>query len=211
MFTGIIEAMGTVLNVRPFMKGCELTIDAHLDLSGDRVGDSIAVDGVCLTATSIEGSRFVATASGETVSRSTLSGLRPGSKVNLERALTLSARLGGHLVLGHVDAVGIIRSRGSAGESVRVAVQYDRKFSRYLPEKGSIAIDGVSLTVNRADDEVFEVNIIPHTAGSVTLTLKGPGDRVNLEFDIIGKYVERLLKKDDNTDLESLLKKHGFM
>jgi riboflavin synthase len=211
MFTGIIETMGTVRGIRPFMQGCELDIDAHLDLSGDKVGDSIAVDGVCLTATSIKGTRFTATASQETVSRSTLSGLKTGSKVNIERALTLSGRLGGHLVLGHVDTVGVIRAKGRAGESARVSIQHDRKFSRYVIEKGSVAIDGISLTVNQLEDDAFEVNIIPHTLESVTLTLKGPGDRVNLEFDIIGKYVERLLKKDNNTDLESLLKKHGFM
>jgi riboflavin synthase len=211
MFTGIIETMGTVQSIRPFMKGFELSIDSHMDLTADKVGDSIAVDGVCLTATAIEGTRFTVTASQETVSRSTLSGLKPGSKVNLERALTLSTRLGGHLVLGHVDAVGVIRGKGHAGESVRVTVQYDQKFSRYIIEKGSVAIDGISLTVNQVDPVAFEVNIIPHTAHSVTLTLKGPGDRVNLEFDVIGKYVERLLKKDDNTDLESLLKKHGYM
>jgi riboflavin synthase len=211
MFTGIIETMGTVQSIRPFMKGFELSIDAYMDLSNDKVGDSIAVDGVCLTATEISGTRFIATASQETVSRSTLSGLKPGSKVNLERALTLSTRLGGHLVLGHVDTVGVIRSKGHAGESVRVAVQFDGKFSRYIIEKGSIAIDGISLTVNQVENDAFEVNIIPFTANSVALTLKGPGDRVNLEFDIIGKYVERLLKKDNNTDLGSLLKKHGFM
>ncbi|HNY65773.1 MAG TPA: riboflavin synthase [Deltaproteobacteria bacterium] len=211
MFTGIIESMGTVLSIRPFMKGYELTVDAHVDLSGDKVGDSIAVDGVCLTATAIEGTRFTATFSEETVSRTTLSGLKPGAKVNLERALTLSTRLGGHLVLGHVDTVGVIRSKGRTGESTRVTVQFEPKFSRYVIEKGSIAIDGISLTVNQVHSDAFEVNIIPHTALSVTLTLKGPGDRVNLEFDVIGKYVERLLKKDDNTDLESLLKKHGYM
>jgi riboflavin synthase len=211
MFTGIIETMGTVRSIRPFLKGFELDVDAHLDLSADHVGDSIAVDGVCLTATAIKGTCFTATASQETVSRSTLSGLKPGAKVNLERALTLSARLGGHLVLGHVDTVGVIRSKVRDGESMRVTVQYEKKFSRYLIEKGSIAIDGISLTVNEVSEDAFEVNVIPHTASSATLTLKGPNDRVNLEFDIIGKYVERLLKKDDNTDLEALLKKHGYM
>jgi riboflavin synthase len=211
MFTGIIVTMGTVRSIRPYMQGYELTVDAHMDLSTDKVGDSIAVDGVCLTATVIDGTRFTATASQETVTRSTLGSLKPGSKVNLERALTLSTRLGGHLVLGHVDTVGNIRGKGRSGESTRVTVQFDPKFSRYIIEKGSIAIDGVSLTVNQVENDAFEVNIIPHTSQSVTLTLKGPGDRVNLEFDVIGKYVERLLKKDDNTNLESLLKKHGFI
>lgn len=211
MFTGLIESVGKVVSIRPYMQGFELTVEAGIDLSGDKVGDSIAVDGVCLTATALEGNRFTATASAETVSRSTLSGLRPGSKVNLERAMTLSDRLGGHLVLGHVDCVGTVREKGSAGESTRMSFRFDRKFSRYIIEKGSIAIDGVSLTVNEVREDLFEVNIIPHTAQSVSLTLKTPGDRVNLEFDVIGKYVERLLKKDNNTTLEELLKKQGFI
>ncbi|HPA85950.1 MAG TPA: riboflavin synthase [Deltaproteobacteria bacterium] len=211
MFTGIIESVGEVVSIRPYQQGYELCVDAGMDLSHDMVGDSIAVDGVCLTATSIQGMRFIATASAETVSRSTLSSLKPGSKVNLERALTLSTRLGGHLVLGHVDTVGAIAGKTGAGESIRIGIRYDRRFSRYLIEKGSIAIDGISLTVNVLKDEIFEVNIIPFTAGSVSLTLKKPGDRVNLEFDVIGKYVERLLSRGSGTSLEELLKKQGYL
>lgn len=211
MFTGIIESVGAVVSVRPYQQGYELYVEAGMDLSADRTGDSIAVDGICLTATSINGTRFVATASAETVSRSTLSALKPGSKVNLERALTLSTRLGGHLVLGHVDAVGTIRRRDSVGESIRIGIQYDKRFSRYLIEKGSIAIDGISLTVNELSGDVFEVNVIPFTARSVSLTLKKPGDRVNLEFDVIGKYVERLLSRESSTSLEELLKKQGYL
>lgn len=211
MFTGIIESLGTVKSIRPLKQGYELSIDSGIDLSNDKVGDSIAVDGVCLTATAIEGKRFTAAASGETVSRSTLGDLKPGARVNLERALTLSSRLGGHIVQGHVDCVGTIVRKAHAGESLRVSIRYDRKFSKYLIEKGSITVDGISLTVNSIEGDVFTVNIIPHTARSVTLTLRGPGDRVNLEFDVIGKYVERLLSREDDTSLESLLKKQGYV
>jgi riboflavin synthase len=211
MFTGIIESVGTVKSIRPLQQGYELSIDSGIDLSEDKAGDSIAVDGVCLTATAIEGKRFTAAASAETVSRSTLGDLKPGAKVNLERALTLSSRLGGHIVQGHVDCVGTIVQKANAGESLRVSIRYDRKFSKYIIEKGSITVDGISLTVNRIEGDVFEVNIIPHTARSVTLTLHGPGDRVNLEFDVIGKYVERLLNRDNDTSLDSLLKKQGYI
>ncbi|MBN2297061.1 MAG: riboflavin synthase [Deltaproteobacteria bacterium] len=211
MFTGLIESIGRVKSIRPFEKGFDIDIEAGLDLSGDVLGDSIAVDGVCLTATKISAGSFTATASAETVSRSTLGSLRPGSKVNIERAMTLNSRLGGHLVLGHVDTVGVILNINNLGESIRLKVNFDRAFSRYIIEKGSIAVDGISLTINRLFPDAFEVNIIPYTAQTVSLTLKGPGDRVNLEFDVIGKYVERLLNKDNNTNLEELLKKQGFI
>jgi riboflavin synthase len=211
MFTGIIELIGTVKSIRPLKQGYELSIDSGMDLKGDKVGDSIAADGVCLTATAIDGERFTAAASAETVSRSTLGDLKPGAKVNLERALTLSSRLGGHIVLGHVDCVGAVVQKAQAGESLCMSIRYDRKYSKYLIEKGSVTVDGISLTVNRIEGDVFEVNIIPHTASSVTLTLYGPGDRVNLEFDVIGKYVERLLSRENDASLESLLKKQGYI
>jgi len=211
MFTGLIESMGTIVSMKPQKQGFILSVDAGFDLSKDAVGDSIAVDGVCLTATSITKNVFTAAASAETVSRSTLGGLRPGSRVNIERAMTLSTRLGGHLVLGHVDCVGTIGSLSEVSGSMRMSVRFDKKFSRYVIEKGSIAIDGISLTVNRIEQDTFEVNIIPHTATSVTLTHKRPGDRVNLEFDVIGKYVEKLLGKQEGEGLETLLKKQGFI
>lgn len=211
MFTGLIEAVGKVVGIRPMERGFDLDIEAGFDLHEDRLGDSVAVNGVCLTITRMRGSVFTATASAETVSRSTLGTLTPGSKVNIERAMTLSSRLGGHLVLGHVDTVGTIAEIRTAGESIRLKIRFDQGFSRYVIEKGSIAVDGVSLTINRVHPDAFEVNIIPYTAKTVSLTLKGPGDRVNLEFDIIGKYVERLLHKDNNTNLEDLLKKQGFI
>jgi riboflavin synthase len=210
MFTGIIESVGKVLSKRPQGSGVELEIDPGLDLSADRIGDSVAVDGVCLTITRKNGDTFWATASSETITRSTLGQIRSGSKVNIERALTLQTRLGGHLVLGHVDTMGILLQKERAGESTRIRISFDKGLSRYVVEKGSIAIDGVSLTINDVYPDAFTVNIIPFTSESTSLTLKSPGDRVNLEFDIIGKYVENLLKKGKAGGLEDLLKREGF-
>lgn len=210
MFTGIIESIGKVISRRPQGSGVELEIDPGLDFSGDRIGDSVAVDGVCLTITRKSTNTFCATASSETITRSTLGQARAGTRVNIERALTLQTRLGGHLVLGHVDTVAALLQKERAGESTRIKVAFDRAFSRYVVEKGSIAIDGVSLTINDVFADAFTVNIIPLTSESTSLTLKSPGDRVNLEFDIIGKYVENLLKKGRAGNLEDLLRKEGF-
>lgn len=211
MFTGLVESMGTVVGVRPFRQDYHFDINAGLDLSGDSIGDSVAVNGVCLTVTKLSESVFTAAASAETISRSTLGELRTGSKVNIERALTLSTRLGGHLVLGHVDTVGTIVAARTVGESIRLKIQFAKSFSRYVIEKGSVAVDGISLTINAVYPDAFEVNIIPFTAQSVSLTLKKPGDRVNLEFDVIGKYVERLLQRENAASLEDLLKENGFV
>ncbi|RLB00176.1 MAG: riboflavin synthase [Deltaproteobacteria bacterium] len=211
MFTGIIEAVGTVLGVKAYGKGYELKVDSSLDLSGEKVGDSIAVDGVCLTVTSIDKGVFSVIASQETLSRSTLSLCRPGQKVNIERALRLFDRLGGHIVLGHVDTMGQIKEKTRTGESTGIKVTFDKRFAKYVIEKGSVAIDGISLTINSVEDSVIEVNIIPHTAVSTSLTLKRPGDSVNIEFDILGKYVESLLGHGKDKRLEDLLKKQGMM
>ena len=212
MFTGIIEAVGTLLSLKSQQMGMVLEIETGLDLTHDALGDSIAVEGVCLTMTAKSGGRFTALASAETIRRSTLGQLNPGAKVNLERALTLGTRLGGHLVLGHVDTVATIREKGMVGESLRLAIELPADYARYVIEKGSITVDGVSLTVNDMNDRSFVLNIIPHTLASTSLTLKGPGARVNLEFDVIGKYVERLLKKDAPRDTvwDELLKRQGY-
>ena len=211
MFTGIVESVGTVINVRRQASGCLIEIDSKLDLSRDAVGDSISVDGICLTATILSGAKFTADVSRETLSRSTLGALKTGSKVNIERALTLSSRLGGHIVLGHIDCTARIREKFSAGESVRIRIELESAYAKYVIEKGSIAVDGISLTVNRVSNDAFELNIIPHTLESTSLTLKNPGDRVNLEFDVIGKYVEKLMEKRDGSSLGDLLKQNGFM
>jgi riboflavin synthase len=211
MFTGIIESVGTVISLRPFATGYLLEIDSGLDLGRDSIGDSIAVDGVCLTATHISGSKFTATASRETVTRSTIGALKTGSKINIERALTLSTRLGGHIVLGHVDCVARIREKRLSGESILYWIELDRTYSKYVIEKGSIAVDGISLTVNSVSPDTFELNIIPYTLESTSLTLKTSGDRVNLEFDVIGKYVERLMQNKGGATLGDLLKQNGFI
>jgi riboflavin synthase len=211
MFTGIIESVGTVVSLKPFSKGFVLEVDSGLDLTKDAVGDSIAVDGICLTATRISGSKFSATASRETVTRSTLGSLKAGSKVNIERALTLSTRLGGHIVLGHIDCVAGIREKTVAGESIRMRIELDRAYSKYVIEKGSISVDGISLTINVISADSFELNIIPFTLESTSLTLKTSGDRVNLEFDVIGKYVQRMMENKDGATLGDLLKQNGFI
>ena len=211
MFTGMIESVGKIVSKQPYGQGVVLKIDTGLDLSGDAIGDSVAVDGVCLTITKMKGSVFSAHASAETISRSTLGDIRPGAKVNIERALTLSSRLGGHFVLGHVDTVGKILQKDPAGESMRIKVGFDRAYAKYVIEKGSIAIDGVSLTINDVYKDAFAVNIIEYTAQSTSLTPKSPGDRVNLEFDVLGKYVESLLNKDTGVSLKNLLTEQGFL
>jgi riboflavin synthase len=211
MFTGIIESVGKILSKEPHGHGFVVKIDAGIDLSGNAIGESVAVDGVCLTVTKMKGSVFFANASAETIMRSTLGEARPGAKVNIERALTLSSRLGGHIVLGHVDTVGKILQKDLAGESVLVKVGFERAYARYVIEKGSIAVDGVSLTINDVYKDALRVNIIEHTAKSTSLTPKSPGDRVNLEFDVLGKYVESLLNKGTGMSLKDLLTEQGFL
>lgn len=211
MFTGIIESVGSIVAKRVHGRGFLLEIETGLDLSGDSVGDSVAVDGVCLTVTAKKGSMFSAVASSETVARTTLKDAAVGTRVNVERALKVGSRLGGHIVLGHIDGVGTILSREVAGESIRMKIGYDETFSRYIVSKGSIAVDGVSLTVNEVLPGAFTVNIIPHTQASTFLTGKNAGVRVNLEFDILGKYVENLLKKGGDGPLMNLLVGSGFL
>lgn len=211
MFTGLVEAVGTLRSVQRRGQDITLEIDTGLDFSADRLGDSVAVNGVCLTMTARSGNVMTALASAETVDRTNLGELKTGSRVNVERALTLSTRLGGHLVLGHVDTVAAIVSRRNVGESIRYRIALAPEFARYVIEKGSITVDGTSLTVNELDERSFEVNIIPHTAQSTSLTLRGAGDRVNLEFDVLGKYVEKLLNNKNSSRLEDLLKNQGFI
>jgi riboflavin synthase len=197
VFTGIVEELGTVASVTPLgdsgesmrvaVRGSVVTADA-------RHGDSIAVNGVCLTVVSLEDDSFVADVMRETLDRSALGGLAPGDQVNLERAATLSTRMGGHLVQGHVDGVGTILERipGDQWETVRFALP--GSLARYVVEKGSITVDGISLTVASVTDTTFTVGLIPTTLKLTTLGIKGVGDPVNLEADVIAKYVEKLLE-----------------
>ncbi|MBS0012816.1 MAG: riboflavin synthase [Desulfobacterales bacterium] len=217
MFTGIIEGLGTLANSQPAGSGRRLTISADFSLDGTRIGDSIAVNGACLTAVEISGSRFSVDVSAETLSRSTLADTRPGQQMNLERALRLSDRLDGHLVSGHIDGSAQITHKKDLGGSIVFGFAVSEEISRYLIAKGSVAVDGISLTVNTCAAGRFEIAVIPYTAKITTLGMKNPGDRVNIETDLIGKYVEKFLKGDDPGDARpekmdlTFLAKTGFL
>jgi riboflavin synthase len=193
MFTGIIEGLGAVTAVRPAGSGKRLAVAADFDLSGTRVGDSISVSGACLTAVAIAGRQFEVDVSPETLAKTTLGSVRVGERVNLERALRLSDRIDGHLVSGHTDGTGTIHDRQAVGNAVVVTVAVAEALTRYMIVKGSVAVDGVSLTINRLDPDRFSVSIIPHTAALTTVGFKQTGERVNIEVDLIGKYVEKFL------------------
>lgn len=216
MFTGIIAAVGTITALQPRSGDVRLRITAgKLDLSDVQLGDSIAVSGVCLTAVELPGDGFWADASRETLECTILGGAAPGMKVNLEKALTPTTRLGGHLVSGHVDGIGSVTEWRPDGRSWRLRIQAPDALARYIAAKGSICVDGVSLTVNRVDGAAFELNIVPHTLAETTLADFKTGRRVNLEVDLIARYLERLLLGDRAAQpggvlTEALLREHGF-
>jgi len=193
MFTGIIEELGKVRAVEKRGENARIVIEAHLVTDGTNNGDSIAVNGVCLTALDVQADAFAADVSHETLIRSTIGSLEPGSGVNLERSVTPATRLGGHIVQGHVDARGEFLSVEDLGESWTVRIGYPPELGRHLVFKGSIAVEGISLTIAALTQEYFEVAIIPKTWEVTNLSELRPGDTVNLEVDIIAKYVERLL------------------
>ena len=194
MFTGIIEEMGSLQAVEPRSAGSRLRIAAHKIMSDLREGDSVSVNGVCLTAVDLKPGSFAADASPETLQRSSLGELRTGSPVNLERALQANARLGGHIVQGHVDGIGRIVSLDLLGDNNWwLKVQAPAELDRYLVFKGSVAIDGISLTIAALEDGVLSVTIIPHTYANTNLRGKRPGDTVNLETDVLARYVEKML------------------
>lgn len=195
MFTGIIEGMGSITAIRSVGQARRLAITADYALEGTRVGDSIAVSGACLTAVMISGKRFEADVSPETIDRTTFGTARAGERVNLERALRFSDRLDGHLVSGHIDGIGIIKASGTKANATILTIGADASLSRYMIEKGSVAVDGISLTINRFTTDWFEVSIIPHTWLATTLRLKRIGAAVNIETDMIGKYVERFFSR----------------
>ena len=196
MFTGLIEEVGTVKGIRSQSGGMRLSIAGKTVLDGMKAGDSIAINGACLTVVEMSHLVFGADVSKETLTKTTLGRLRVGDRVNLERAMRPTDRLGGHLVAGHVDAVGVIRTIERTGEVSLFTFEAPPEVLRYLIYKGSIAIDGISLTVNEIQGERFSVTIIPHTVRQTTLGLKKAGDPVNLEADMIGKYVEKFVKTD---------------
>lgn len=219
MFTGIIEEVGKLKAVRHGAQSSALQIQAHKVLQNTEIGDSIAVNGVCLTVTSMSGDIFEADVMAETLRRTNLGDLVPGSILNLERALSLRSRLGGHIVSGHIDGTGTILSFEKEDNATWITIGTEPKILKYIIEKGSIAIDGVSLTVAKVSDSDFAVSIIPHTSEETILLKKKSGDTVNLENDIIGKYVEKLLsyqQKDERKQDESqidlgFLAENGFL
>lgn len=212
MFTGIVEEIGSIKGVKKSAASAVLTIEAKKVLEDVSLGDSIAVNGVCLTVTSFTAEEFTADVMHETLDRSSLGVLRTGSKVNLERAMKADGRFGGHIVSGHIDGTGIISDIRRDDNATWYTIRTPAPLLRYIIEKGSIAIDGISLTVADVGKDFFKVSIIPHTAGNTILSTKKTGDVVNLENDCIGKYVEKLLqpyKPDSNITKEFLLQ-HGF-
>lgn len=192
LFTGIVEEVGKIKRIGRHTGS--LAIEGKKVLSGSRIGDSIAVNGVCLTITEIQGNIFTADVMPETLRRSNLGKLSVGSPVNLERAMAADGRFGGHIVSGHIDGTGVITEFKQEAQAVWVTVSCGKHLLRYIIEKGSIAIDGISLTVAYVDDTCFQVSIIPHTAGETTLLMNKKGAEVNLENDVIGKYVEKLMR-----------------
>ena len=203
MFTGIIEELGSVRSVEERGENARIVIEAHLVTDGTNHGDSIAVNGVCLTALDVKPDSFAADVSKETLLRSTLGGLTPGSAVNLERAVTPATRLGGHIVQGHVDARGKFLGSENHGESWTFRFAYPKEVARYLVFKGSVTVEGISLTIANLTDDHFEIAVIPKTWEVTNFSKLKPGDEVNLEVDVIAKYVERILmstslKQGDN-------------
>ena len=213
MFTGIVEEVGHVKSLHRVAKSFTLEVDAKEVMEGTQVGDSIATNGVCLTVTSLTGHGFTADVMPETVSRTALGELKAGSPVNLERALSLQTRLGGHIVSGHIDGTGRISNRQQDDNALWLTVECDSRLLRYIIEKGSITIQGVSLTVARVDERSFSVSLIPHTQSATTLHQARIGDLVNLENDIIAKYVEKLcgVVPSDKPDIMTKLAQNGFL
>ena len=220
MFTGIIEEMGIVKSI----KSKVITIEANKIFDDLKLGDSVSVNGTCLTVSSFSNKIFNADITSETLSRTNLGDLKSGFKVNLERALTLNGRFGGHIVSGHIDGVGIIKNISKKSEDIELVIEVPTNLMKYIIEKGSVAVDGISLTIAKVDNNKnnFSVAIIPHTLKETVLYYKKAGDKVNIENDIIGKYVERLLsfndfnfnnetnnKKNSNINMEFLIK-NGF-
>jgi riboflavin synthase len=216
MFTGIVESLGKVRRIIRSGEDATIVVDcADMDLGAAAIGDSIAVNGVCLTAVALGRDEFSADVSAETLSRTTLKDLGPGDAVNLEQALLPTTRLGGHLVSGHVDGVGRIVSRHDDGRSVRFDIEAPARLGRYIAEKGSVCVDGVSLTVNAVEGARFAVNIVPHTGQRTTFGMYRIGDRVNIEVDILARYLERLLDGREDVqagtvDIEQL-RRAGFV
>lgn len=217
MFTGIIEEIGTIKSINSTGISSQLCISTNTILEDTKIGDSIAVNGVCLTVTSIKSNLFTADVMAETLRRSNLGSLIPQSKVNLERAMPANGRFGGHIVSGHIDGTGTIVETKPEGNAVWIKINCSDNLLKYIIHKGSITIDGISLTVAKVTDSDFSVSIIPHTAANTTLLQKKSGDVVNLENDVVGKYIEKLLsfqkideQKPQSKITEEFLRQNGF-
>jgi riboflavin synthase len=212
MFTGIIEDVGVIANINKMAGRWEISLKTALQPATIKEGDSISVDGVCLTVTKLSGNIFSVDASLETLHITTLKDKRTGQNVNLERAMSAENRFGGHLVTGHIDGVGSIAEKRKEGDSVKLVIEVSPSLSRYIVGKGSIAIDGISLTVNEQRDNIFTVNIIPYTVSRTTIGEKNLRDAINIETDIIGKYVESFLTKDKSKSIDmDFLYRHGYV
>jgi riboflavin synthase len=210
MFTGIIEEKGVIKSIRKAGRSSRIIISASKVVEDLKTGDSINTDGVCLTVTEFSSTAFTVDVIPETMMRSTIGKLKPGSSVNLERALRLSDRLGGHIVSGHIDGTGILEKIRKDENAVWLTITAAESILRYIVEKGSVAIDGISLTVAGTDRRTFEVSLIPFTQGETVILSKKTGDPVNIECDIIGKYVEKLSQTDNKTDM-NFLAENGFV
>jgi riboflavin synthase len=220
MFTGIVEGLGTIKSLVPQGGGLRMGVQAEFPIEQLKIGDSVAVSGACLTVVVFKNKILEVDVAPETLSKTTLGQAKVGDKVNLEQALRFGDRLGGHLVSGHIDGVGTVKSKHPVANATIFGFEVSEALSRYIVEKGSIAIDGISLTVNGCDRTSFDVSIIPHTAKWTTIGLKNVGDQVNIETDMIGKYVERFTqpfaqgktRKDDRSSVDkAMLAETGFM
>lgn len=216
MFTGLVEEIGKIESIAKSTKSAKITIKANKVLEDVKLGDSICTNGVCLTVTSFESNKFTVDVMAETMRRSNLENISIGAKVNLERALRVGDRLGGHIVSGHIDGIGQIKNYEQEDNAVWVTIETSKEILKYVVQKGSIAIDGVSLTVAYVDENIFKVSIIPHTKDMTTLLRKKIGDVVNLECDMVGKYIEKFLSvKEDVPSKKGIdfdfLKGNGFI
>ena len=215
MFTGIVEEIGTINSIFQNRENARIKIDANKVLEDVNLGDSICTNGVCLTVTEYDSKSFTVDVMGETLRRSNLGELKKGDKVNLERALALGGRFGGHIVSGHIDGVGVIKEFSNEGNAIWISIETSNDILKSIVFKGSITIDGVSLTVAYVDDDIFKVCIIPHTQSETILTSKKTGNKVNLECDVIAKYIEKLLmvqeKQENKKTIDiDFLKENGF-
>lgn len=211
MFTGLVVELGDIVSLQKRGKGARLYLDAQTLGREAKIGDSIAINGTCLTVVEIRGTSLAFDISDETLKSTNLGELKVRDRVNLEPALRLNDRLGGHFVTGHIDGVGRIRSKNLEGEVYKIVIETDPRIAEYLVEKGSVAVDGISLTVVDLLRDGFSLVVIPHTANVTTIGLKGVGDKVNVEVDILGKYVSKYLKKGDDSNLMQTLREQGFV